>query len=256
MEVESVSEVELESVEGRRAVYELLRSPRRVSKILLAKSIKPSDIIEKIEALANKQGIRIDRVDKQRLDEVSRSRAHQGVIAIVEPYGYISFSEFAQGLDISKSPVVLILDEVTDPQNFGALIRTADAAGIEGVIVTKRRSAPITAAVHKASAGATAYMKIVQVSNLSYAIEDLKEMGFWITGASEKADRAYFELDFRQPTAIVLGSEGKGISRLVAEKCDFLARIPMKGRVSSLNVSVAGALFMYEALRQREMGQG
>ncbi|MBE0446531.1 MAG: 23S rRNA (guanosine(2251)-2'-O)-methyltransferase RlmB [Actinobacteria bacterium] len=241
----------METVEGRRAVYELLRSSRHIGRVLIARNIKPSDIIVKIEALANKRGIRIDRVERQELDDISQSRAHQGVVAIVRPYNYLSFSEFARGLDIGKNPVLLLLDGITDPQNFGALVRTADAAGIDGIIVTKRRSAPITAAVHKASAGATAYMKIVQVSNLSYAIDALKEMGFWVVGTSEKADRVYFKVDFRQPTAIVLGSEGAGISRLVAEKCDYLAAIPMKGQVSSLNVSVAGALLMYEALRQR-----
>lgn len=254
MEAEDLGEVELETVEGRRAVYELLRSSRHVDKVLIAKNIKPSDIITKIEALADKQGIHINRVEKQKLDDVSQSRAHQGVVAIVKPYGYLSFSEFVQGLDIGRNPVILLLDGITDPQNFGALVRTADAAGVAGIIVTKRRSAPITAAVHKASAGATAYMKIVQVSNLSYTIDDLKERGFWVVGASERADQLYFEVDLKQPIAIVLGSEGAGISRLVAEKCDYLVAIPMEGQVSSLNVSVAGALLMYEALRQREMG--
>ena len=241
----------METVEGRRAVYELLQSRRQAVKILIAKNIKPSDIVKKIEALANEQGIRIDRVDKERLDELSQSRAHQGVIAIVEHYHYLSFAELSKGLDKSKNPVLLILDEITDPQNFGALIRSADAAGVSGIIVAKRRSAPMSAVVHKASAGATAYVKIAQVSNLAYTIDDLKEMGFWIAGASERAERLYFEADLNLPVAIVLGSEGKGISRLVSEKCDFMVAIPMEGHVSSLNVSVAGALLMYEALRQR-----
>jgi len=243
----------LETVEGRQAVFELLKSRKRVSKLLLAKNIKPSDIVERIEALASKQGVRIERVDKRQLDEIAQSMAHQGVVAIVESYKYLSFSELTEGMDIKAKPVLLILDGVTDPQNFGALIRTADGAGVTGIIVSKRRVSPMTAVVHKASAGATAYMKIAQVSNLAYAIDDLKEMGFWIIGATGDAGKFYFEADFNLPVAIVLGSEGKGISRLITEKCDFLVAIPMKGRVSSLNVSVAGALLMYEALRQRAM---
>ncbi len=241
----------METIEGRQAVYETLKSRKRISKIYIAQNIKPSDIIQKIEALANKQGVYIERVDKARLDEVAQSRAHQGVIALVEKYKYLSLADLLENVDMEKKPVLLILDGITDPQNLGALLRTADASGVAGVIVTKRRVAPITAAVHKASAGATAYVKIAQVSNLAYTIDDLKEIGFWVAGASEKSDTAYFKADLNQPIAIVLGSEGKGISRLVAEKCDFLVAIPMKGEVSSLNVSVAGAILMYETLRQR-----
>ncbi|MCL6471275.1 MAG: 23S rRNA (guanosine(2251)-2'-O)-methyltransferase RlmB [Firmicutes bacterium] len=244
----------METVEGRQAVYELLKSRKHINKIYIAQNVKPSDILSKIEALANKQGVSIERVDRQHLDELSRSRSHQGVIALVEPYKYLSLAEFLKGIDMAKKPVILLLDGVTDPQNFGAIIRSADAAGIAGIIVTKRRVAPVTATVHKASAGATAYVKIAQVSNLAYTIDDLKEEGFWVIGASEKAVQVYFKADLNMPIAIVLGSEGKGLSRLIAEKCDLLVAIPMKGHVSSLNVSVAGALLMYEALRQREMG--
>ncbi|HEY3375649.1 MAG TPA: 23S rRNA (guanosine(2251)-2'-O)-methyltransferase RlmB [Candidatus Aquicultor sp.] len=241
----------MDTVEGRRPVYELLRSSRQVTRVLIAKNVKPSSAIKDIETLANKKGIRIDRVDGARLDEISQSRVHQGVIAQVEGYQYYSFADLAHSLDIGRNPVLLLLDGVTDPQNFGALIRTANAAGVAGIIVTKKRVAPVTAAVHKASAGATAYTKIAQVSNLVYTIEDLKEMGFWIVGTSDTANEYYFDADFKRPIAIVLGSEGKGISRLVAEKCDYLVAIPMKGEVASLNVSVAGAIVMYEALRQR-----
>lgn len=245
----------METVEGRRAVYELLKSAKRPSKIFIAKNLKPSDIIEKIEALANKQGVRIDRVDMQRLNEISQSRAHQGVIAMVEAFQYLSLTELTSGLNIKGNPVLLVLDGITDPQNLGAIIRTADASGVAGLVVAKRRVSPITAAVHKASAGATANVKIAQVSNLVYAIEELKEMGFWIIGTSEKAEKLYFEIDLNLPLVIVLGSEGKGISRLVSEKCDFMVAIPMKGYVSSLNVSAAGAILMYEALRQREIAE-
>ena len=246
----------METVEGRRTVYELLRSAGRVEKILIAKESKPTDILEKIEALAKEQGVRIDTVDKDRLDDIAGSRAHQGVIAYITAYEYLPFTELCSGLDIATNPVILLLDGVTDPQNFGALIRSADATGAAGVVITKRRSAPVTAAVHKASAGATAYVDIAQVSNLSYAIDELKEMGFWVVGASEKAKRAYYEIDLNMPLVVVLGSEGGGLSRLVAEKCDFLASIPMKGNISSLNVSVAGAVLLYEALRQRRVAAG
>lgn len=241
----------METVEGRRPVYELLKSSQRATRVLIAKNLKPTDIIGDIEALARKQGVRVDWVDKARLDEMAQSRAHQGVIAEVKSYHYLSFAELAETLDVAQNPVLLLLDGVTDPQNLGAIIRTADAAAISGIIVAKKRVAPVTAVVHKASAGATAYVKIAQVSNLVYTIEDLKEMGFWIIGTSDRAEMPYFEADFNQPLAIVLGSEGKGISRLVGERCDFLVSIPMRGHVESLNVSVAGALLMYEALRQR-----
>src|SRR3990172_2726893 len=165
----------------------LRSSSQRVNRLLVAKNIvpkAPTDIMAKIEALAHEQGVRIDRIDRRELDELATSRAHQGVVAIVEePYRYLSLGEFAHSLDIAQRPVVLLLDGVTDPQNFGALLRSADATGVAGVIVAKRRSAPVTAAGHKASAGATAYVKLVQVSNLSYAIDELKEMGFWVVGA-------------------------------------------------------------------------
>lgn len=241
----------METVEGRRAVYELLKSSQQVAKIYIAKNLKPSDIVEKIEALATKQGVHIDRVDKLKLDEMSKTGVHQGIIALAEPFKYLTFAELAKSLNTDKKPALLLLDGITDPQNFGALLRTADAAGISGVIVTKKRASPITPAVHKASAGATAYVKIAQVSNLTYTINDLKKMGFWIVGASEKAGKLYFEADFNLPVAIVLGGEGKGVSRLVKEKCDYLVSIPMKGKISSLNVSVAGGILMYEVLRQR-----
>lgn len=245
----------METVEGRRAVYELLKSPKRPIKIFIAKNLKPSDIVENIEALAHRQGVRIDRVDIQKLNEMSQSRAHQGVIAAVEAYQYLSLAELTSSLTIEDNPVLLILDGITDPQNLGAIIRTADASGVAGLVVAKRRVSPITAAVHKASAGATANVKIAQVSNLVYAIEELKETGFWVIGASEKVEQVYFETDLTLPLVIVLGSEDKGISRLVSEKCDFMVAIPMKGHVSSLNVSAAGAILMYEALRQREIGK-
>jgi 23S rRNA (guanosine2251-2'-O)-methyltransferase len=247
----------LETVEGRHPVYEMLKSSRRVAKVLIADNLKASDIIADIETLAKKQGVLVSRVDRRDLDEFTGSRAHQGVMAVLKtPHEHLSFADFANELDIGKSPIVLVLDEITDPQNFGALIRTADAAGVAGIVVSKRRSAPMTAAVHKASAGATSYVNIAQVSNLVYTIEDLKEMGFWIVGASEKARQSYYEADLTGPIAIVLGSEGKGISRLLREKCDFLISIPMKGKLSSLNVSVAGALLMFEAVRQREFMSG
>lgn len=243
----------METVEGRHPVYEMLKSSHRVAKILIANNLKASDILTDIETLAEKQGVIISRVDRRDLDEFTGSRAHQGLMAILKtPHEHLSFTDFANELDIADNPLILVLDGVTDPQNFGALIRTADAAGMDGIVVSKRRSAPMTAAVHKASAGATSYVKIAHVSNLVYMIEDLKEMGFWIVGASEKAEQTYFEADLTGPIAIVLGSEGKGISRLLREKCDFLVSIPMKGQVSSLNVSVAGALIMFESIRQRE----
>jgi 23S rRNA (guanosine2251-2'-O)-methyltransferase len=246
----------LDTIEGRHPVYEMLKSSRRVAKVLIANNLKTAEIIADIEALAKKQGVLVSRVDRRDLDEFTGSRSHQGVMAIIkEPQEFLSFADFANDLDMDLNPVVLMLDEITDPQNFGALIRSADAAGIDGIIIPKRRSAPMSAVVHKASAGASSHMKIVQVSNLVYTIEDLKEMGFWVMGASEKAKQQYFEIDLKGPIVIVMGSEGRGISRLLREKCDFLAAIPMQGNVASLNVSVAGAILMFEVVRQRAIGK-
>lgn len=244
----------MEIVEGRHPVYEMLKSSNRVSKLLIANNLKAADIVVEIEALAKRQGILVSKVNRSDLDEFTGSRSHQGVVAILKAaQEHISLADLLEEIDMDSNPVLLVLDEITDPQNFGALIRTADAAGIDGIVVSKRRAAPMTAAVHKASAGAASYVKIAQVSNLVYTIEDLKEVGFWIVGASEKAKQSYYDIDLTGPIAIVLGSEGKGISRLLREKCDFLASIPMMGNVSSLNVSVAGALLMYETVRQREV---
>ncbi|MBI4743346.1 MAG: 23S rRNA (guanosine(2251)-2'-O)-methyltransferase RlmB [Actinobacteria bacterium] len=245
--------MDYEIIEGRNAVIEILKGSRKVKKIFLAVGLKENENISKIKSIASLKKISVQAIEKDKIDKIATSFSHQGVIAYVEPYQYYSFNQFTNDLlKVNEHSIVLILDSVTDPQNFGSLIRSAESAGVEGIIIPKRRSVSLTSAVYKAAAGAVEHIKIVQVSNLVSTIEALKKIGFWIVGGTEKADANYFEFDFKGKTAIVLGSEGKGISRLVLEKCDFLVKIPMYGKISSLNVGIAGAILMFEARRQQK----
>lgn len=242
----------MDIIEGRNPILEALRGRRRIKRILLAKALRESDALKEIKRIAREREIPIKVVDRKELDSISHLKAHQGVVAYAEPLSPISFDDFLISLKGEKEPpVVLLLDEVTDPQNLGSLMRSADAVGASGIVITRRRSVGLTPAVVKASAGAVEHIPLVQVGNLVYAIERLKGEGFWIIGGSTNAKDAYFEADLKGRVAFVLGSEGKGLSRLVEQRCDFLVRIPMHGKISSLNVAVAGALLMYEARRQR-----
>ncbi|HAW60046.1 MAG TPA: 23S rRNA (guanosine(2251)-2'-O)-methyltransferase RlmB [Actinobacteria bacterium] len=242
----------MDIIEGRNPILEALRGRRRIKRILLAKALRESDALKEIKRIAREREIPIKVVDRKELDSISHLKAHQGVVAYAEPLSPISFNDFLISLKGEKEPpVVLLLDEVTDPQNLGSLMRSADAVGASGIVITRRRSVGLTPAVVKASAGAVEHIPLVQVGNLVYAIERLKGEGFWIIGGSTNAKDAYFEADLKGRVAFVLGSEGKGLSRLVEQRCDFLVRIPMHGKISSLNVAVAGALLMYEARRQR-----
>ncbi|MDO8672778.1 MAG: 23S rRNA (guanosine(2251)-2'-O)-methyltransferase RlmB [Dehalococcoidia bacterium] len=239
-----------ELIWGRNSVREALKAGRKIERIFIARGVKDSGPIDEIETLARGSNIPVEPVDRRRLD--SYSEQHQGVAALVAPFEYRSLDDM---LDLAagkgEAPLLVLLDSVTDPQNFGAVIRTVDAVGAHGVVIPKQRAVGVTAVVEKASAGAVEYVRIAQVTNLGRAIDELKERGVWVVGLDAAGTQDYFALDYTAPTAFVLGSEGKGLGRLIGEKCDFLARIPMVGAVSSLNVSVSAGIVLYEALRQR-----
>ena len=238
-------------LEGRNSVLEALRSDRTINKILISKGDKEGSI-KQIIALAREKGVVVQETDRISLDKLSTTRAHQGVIAFVAAKDYVEVDDI---LDIAKSkgedPFVILLDGITDPQNFGSILRTANAVGAHGVVIPKRRAIGLTAAVSKASAGAIEYVPVARVTNLSQTIEYLKEQNLWIVGTDQSGEKSFYESDLKGPIALVIGSEGEGMSRLVSEKCDFIVNIPMKGEISSLNAAVAGAIVMYEILKQK-----
>ena len=237
-------------VEGRNAVLEVFKSGRDIEKIIVAKG-NTEGTIRRIMAMAADKGVVLQQVERKRLDEMSQTKNHQGVIAIVSSHSYVSVEDILEkAKNKGKDPFIIILDEITDPHNFGAILRTADAAGADGVIISKRRSVGLTATVAKTSAGAIEYVPVAKVTNIANTIEDLKKAGLWIA-CTDMDGKSYFESDLKGPIALVIGSEGDGVSRLVKEKCDFTVSIPMYGQISSLNASVAAALFMYEVVRQR-----
>ncbi|NLY44324.1 MAG: 23S rRNA (guanosine(2251)-2'-O)-methyltransferase RlmB [Clostridiaceae bacterium] len=239
-------------LEGRNPVLEALKAGREIDKILVQKGEREGSIL-KILAMAKEKKIVVQEVEKAKLDSLSSTRAHQGVIAFVAAHEYVEVEDMlSNAKDRREDPFIIILDEVTDPHNLGSVLRTANAVGVHGVIIPKRRSVGLTAAVAKASAGAVEYVPVARVSNLAQTIDKLKKEGLWIAGADAQGKQAFYEADLKGPVAIVIGSEGEGIGRLVKEKCDFLVNIPMKGQISSLNASVAAAVLMYEVVRQRE----
>lgn len=240
-----------EIIEGRNPVIEALKSDREITKLLVLDGSREGSI-KKIISMANAKKITINYVGKNKINSIAESDNHQGVIAYVSDHKYYEVNEVVD-LEASNN-LILICDEITDPHNLGAIIRTADAAGATGVIIPKRRSVHVTPVVSKTAAGATEYVKIARVTNLNRTIDTLKEMGYWIVGADMAGDRNYFDADFKGKIGLVIGSEGKGISRMVREKCDFLVKIPMCGNVSSLNASAAASILMYEVVRQTYEG--
>ncbi len=240
-----------DKIEGRNPVAEALKSGRQIDKLYVKRGDKQGSILPLIRE-AKKQGITVTEVDAARLNEMSETKNHQGVIALVPP---IEYAEIDDVLELARSknepPFIVILDRLKDPHNLGSVIRTANCAGAHGVVISRHDGVGVTATVEKSAAGATAYTPVVRANNLAKTIDYLKERGLWITGADAAGDRGLYEADLKGPTALVIGSEGEGISRLVAEKCDFLVKIPMKGDVNSLNASVAAALFIYECAKQR-----
>lgn len=234
---------------GRNAVLELLKSNRDINKIFVERGEKHGSIKE-IIAKAKEAGVVIAEVEKAKLERMT-SENHQGVIAIVPPFDYCDIEDI---LDLAKekeeTPFVVILDGIEDPHNLGAIIRTAETAGVHGIIIPKRRSASVNSTVSKVSAGATTYLKVARVNNLNDAIRNLKEAGLWVIGTDGEAKEFYNHQDLTGPIALVIGSEGFGMSRLVKENCDGLVKIPMKGKITSLNASVAAGIMMYEVVRQ------
>jgi len=240
-----------EWIVGKNPVIEALRSGRPINKIWIAEGVGKQQL-GPLLSLAKERGVVITSANRKKLEQLSGSQHHQGVIASVAAYQYADVSDLlAKASEKGEAPFLLILDELEDPHNLGSILRTADAVGAHGVVIPKRRSVGLTAAVAKASAGAIEYVPVARVTNLVRTIEELKEHGVWIAGTDADAPQDFREGDFALPLALVIGSEGKGISRLVREHCDFMYRLPMVGRVTSLNASVAAALLMYEVYRAR-----
>jgi 23S rRNA (guanosine2251-2'-O)-methyltransferase len=239
-------------IEGRNPIIEALKSGRPLNKILLAHNIGRHSSIAKILYLSRSKGIPVEYVTKNAIDRLSATGAHQGVIAYVAIKEYIELEDlFTISENRGEPPFYCVLDGIEDPQNLGAIIRTADASGVHGILIRSRRAVGLTAAVAKASAGAIEYVPVARVSNISQAIETLKKNNVWVIGIDSASDIDYKKADFKLPTAIVIGSEGEGLSDLVKRKCDYLASIPMRGKITSLNASIAAALVMYEVFRQR-----
>lgn len=236
---------------GRNSVLEALKSGRTINKIMIAKGSKEGSTID-ILKLARERGIPFSEVDRKILDNLTEER-HQGVVAQVAPYEYVEIEDILSAAERKgEEPLVVVLAELEDPHNFGAILRTAEAVGVHGVIIPKRRGVQVTETVAKVSAGAVEHVPVARVANLVQTVEQLKDKGFWITGADMNGESDLWDANLKGSLAVVIGSEGKGIPRLLKEKCDFLTRIPMKGKISSLNASVAGSIFLFEVLRQRE----
>lgn len=236
--------------EGRNAVTELLRAGKTVDKLFVSADVRGR--MADICAMAKQAGAVIVECDRRKLDAMSETGVHQGVIAQAAAHEYVSVADL---LEVARArgeqPFLLLCDGLTDPHNLGAVIRSAETAGAHGVIIPKRRSVGLTATAAKASAGAIEHIGVARVTNLAATIDELKDAGFWVFGADAGGDKNLYEADFVGATAIVIGSEGSGLSRIVREKCDFIVSIPMKGRVNSLNASAAAAVLLYEAVRQR-----
>ena len=238
-------------IEGRNAVTEALRAGTAIDKLYVAKG-DTDRTLARIAAEARRAGVVVVEADKRKLDAMSATHSHQGVIAAAAAAAYASLEDILQSAaDRGESPLLVVCDEISDPHNLGAIIRTAECAGAHGVIIPKRRSAGLTAVVAKTSAGAVSYLPVARVPNLPAVLKDLKKRGIWIFGAAAGGSTPLYEADLRLPAAIVIGSEGDGMGRLVQESCDFLVSIPMGGRISSLNASAAAAVLLYEAVRQR-----
>lgn len=239
-------------IEGRNAVIEALRAGTAIDKIYLAKG-ETDSALGHIAVTAREKGVVVVNADRRKLDDMSRTHAHQGVIAVAAVREYASVDDiFARAAERGEAPLIVICDELSDPHNLGAVIRTAECAGAHGVIIPKRRSAGLTAIVAKTSAGAVSHLPVARVPNLTAQMKELKKEGVWIYGAEMNGTTTLYNADLKGPAAIVIGNEGSGMSRLVAETCDFTVSIPMKGKINSLNASAAAAILLYEAVRQRQ----
>ncbi len=236
---------------GRQPVLEALKSRLPLEKILILHGTSGSHI-DQAKQLARKLAIPVKKTDKERFAELAGDTQSQGIIAVIDSYRYVEVEDIlALAHKKNESPFILVLDEIEDPHNLGALVRTAECAGVHGVIIPLHHAASVNSTVVKTSAGATAHLPIARVTNIAQTLDDLKKVGVWIVGTEMRTDKRYFDHDYRGALAIVVGNEGKGLRRLVKEKCDFLVKIPMHGNIESLNASVAGALVMFEAAKGR-----
>ncbi len=240
-----------DQVEGRNSVIELLESGKDINKIFIEKGEKHGSIF-KIIAMAKEKGVIIVEKDKRQMEEMAQNKNYQGVIALVPPFEYCEIEDILdRAKEKNEDPFVLILDGIEDPHNLGSIIRTAETAGVHGVIIPKRRAAGVNSTVVKVSAGAVEHMLVARVTNITDAIERLKKEGLWICGTDINTDKYYYEQDLTGPIGIVIGNEGSGMSNKVTKNCDFLVKIPMMGKVTSLNASVSTGIVIYEALKQR-----
>lgn len=242
----------LDQIEGRNSVIELLESGRDINKIFIQSGEKHGSI-NKIIAMAREKKVIIKEIDKNKMKQMAQTDNYQGVIAIVPPFEYCDVDDILlEAKSRQEEPFVVILDGIEDVHNLGSIIRTAETAGVHGIIIPKRRAASVNSIVSKVSAGAVEYMKIARVNNLTDTIKYLKEQGLWICGTDMDTKQEYDKQDYTGPIGIVIGSEGFGMSRLVKENCDFLVKIPMMGRITSLNASVSAGIVIYEAVKQRK----
>ena len=240
-----------DQVEGRNAVLELLESGKDINKIFVAKGEKHGSI-NKIIAIAKEKRVIVVEKERKQLEEMAGTENFQGVIAIVPPFEYSEISDILEtAKQRQEDAFVLVLDGIEDPHNLGSIIRTAETAGIHGIIIPKRRAVAVNSTVNKVSCGAAQHMKIARVTNISDAIEELKQAGLWVCGTDIATDKYYYNQDLTGPLAIVIGNEGKGMSDKVKKNCDFLVKIPMKGKIESLNAAVSTGIVVYEAVKQR-----
>ena len=238
-------------IEGRNAVTEALRAGTALDKLYIAKG-DTDRTLARIAAEARRAGVVVVEADRRKLDAMSATHSHQGAVAVAAAAPYAPVEDILQiAADRGEPPLLVVCDEISDPHNLGAIIRTAECAGAHGVIIPKRRSAGLTAVVAKTSAGAVAHVPVARVPNIPALLKDLKKQGVWVFGTAADGDTALYTADLKGPAAIVIGSEGTGMTRLAAENCDFLVSIPMRGKLSSLNASAAAAILLYEAVRQR-----
>lgn len=244
------SELRDDMIEGRNAVIEALKSDRTIEYIMIGKGDTKGSI-NVVLSLAKEKSVVIKYVDRIKLDNMSQTGAHQGVIAIVTPYEYCTVEDILKNAETKgEDPFILVLDEIEDPHNFGSIIRIAEVCGVHGIIIPKRKNVGVTPTVYKTSAGATEYVSIAKVTNINMVLDELKQKGIWVYGADMHGENSY-DTDMKGPVALVIGSEGKGISKLTKSKCDVLVKIPMVGKVNSLNASVACGMISYEILKQR-----
>lgn len=245
-----------EILSGKNPVLEALRSGREMNKVWIAEGVKKAGVAELLQ-LAREAGIIVQFVPKNKVDQLTDGANHQGIAASVAAYRYADIDEMFESASLrNEDPFFLILDELEDPHNLGSILRTADATGVHGVIIPKRRAVGLTSVVAKTSTGAIEHIPVARVGNLAQTVDDLKKRGVWIAGTDAQGSADYRRMDAKLPLAVIIGSEGKGMSRLLKEKCDFLYHMPMVGKVTSLNASVAAAILMYEVLRNRQPVNG